>query len=322
MANSRSRKYQLTLNNPLEHGYSHQHIKECMEEIKYIYFCMSDEIGAEEQTPHTHLYFVCENAIHFDRVKKLFPTAHIEKALGSSQENRDYIRKEGKYLNSDKKETNLPDTFEEYGEMPLDKSAKNETISEQVVQMIKDGCSNTEIINEFPSYITKISHLNQYRQELKNDMVKCEYRKLDVHYIHGESRTGKTRYVMDKYGYPNVYRVSDYSHPFDEYDGEKVLLLDEFNDSLPIELLLKILEGYPLKLPARYYNKPACYTTVYIISNILLASQYKDVQYNRPEQWNALIQRLTSISRYQFIDGTKDVAITFEDVDTYKIKEH
>ena len=77
-------------------------------------------MGLENKTPHTHLFFYCENAISFNRVKKLFPSAHIDKALGSCQENRDYIRKEGKYQDSKKKETNLIETFEEFGNVPIE----------------------------------------------------------------------------------------------------------------------------------------------------------------------------------------------------------
>lgn len=320
-SDTKSRKYQLTINNPQDYNITHETINNAMKEIKWDYYCLCDEIGAEEKTPHTHLYFECENAIRFSKVKKLFPTAHIETAKGTAKENRDYILKDGKYLNSDKKETNLPETFEEYGELPLDKASKNEKTSVQVVEMIKDGYSNTEIIDKYPSYMTKIQHLNKYRQELLNDKIKGKFRFVKVHYIYGESRTGKTRYVMDKYGYDDVYRVSDYGNPFDEYNGQPVLLLDEFYEDFKFELLLKLLEGYPLKLPARYENKSACYSEVYIISNIPLQSQYKDIRYNKPKQWNALINRFSSISRYEFINNTKDVAVILEDVDDYKIKE-
>lgn len=124
-SDTKSRKYQLTINNPQEANITHETINTIMKEIKWVYYCLCDEIG-EQKTPHIHIFFVCENAIRFSTLKKLFPTAHIESAIGSCKENRDYIRKEGKYLNSDKKETNMPETFEEYGEMPLDRVKKFE----------------------------------------------------------------------------------------------------------------------------------------------------------------------------------------------------
>lgn len=59
------RKYQLTINNPLEHGFSHEVIKQILGEFKsFIYGCLGDEIGAQ---PHTHVYVVFKNAVmrHF-----------------------------------------------------------------------------------------------------------------------------------------------------------------------------------------------------------------------------------------------------------------
>lgn len=321
----KSRKYQITINNPIEHGFTHEIINEIMKKFKWEYYCLCDETGTEEKTPHTHLFFYSKNAVLFDTVKSYFPPAHIETCKGSCQENRDYIRKEGKYLNGDKKETNIIETFEEYGELPLDKTSKNETVSEHVLQMIENGYTNAEIIREYPSYQTKIHHLDRTRQTLLEDNHKTEFRKLSVHYIYGVSRTGKTRFVMDTYGYENVYRVSDYKNPFDGYKSQSVLLLDEYNNGISFELLLKLLEGYPLNLPARYCDKLACYTEVYIVSNLPLDKQYEDVQYNNPEQWNALINRISTITRYVFTNGDfqnsdSQVIKIFEEPNDYMIR--
>lgn len=298
LQNSRSRKYQLTINNPTEKGYDHGRIRNVLNDSKPLYYCLCDETG-ENGTPHTHIYVYYENAVYFSTMKNRFPEAHIETAQGSSQENRDYIRKEGKYLNSEKKETNHSETFEEYGEMPLDKSAKNETVSEQVLRMVQDGCSNSEIIQRFPSYGTKIQHLDRMRQTFLEEKFKNEWRDVKVTYIYGEAGTGKTRYVMDTYGYENVYKVTGYENPFDNYRGEPVLLLDEFHSSLLFNELLQYLDGYPCRLPARYADKIACFTKVFIISNISLKQQYKNIQYEQPQLWNALIRRIDRVVKFE-----------------------
>ncbi len=273
-----------------------------MKELKWLYYCLCDEV-AETGTPHIHLFFCCTNAVSFDRVKKLFSCAHIEVARGSCQENRDYIRKEGKYFNSDKKETNNIDTFEEYGIMPLDKSVKNETVSKQVLEMIENGCSNAEIIKAFPSYTTKISHLDKTRQTLLEEEHKNAWRDVDVTYIHGETATGKTRYVMDKYGYSNVYKITNYNHPFDGYAGQDVILFDEFRSSLPLSDMLQYLDGYPCLLPARFADKVACFTKVYIISNIDLNKQYPNIQNEDISSWNAFIRRINRVVNFHRNSG-------------------
>lgn len=293
--NAKSRKYQLTINNPNEHGYSHAVIKEKLNNFKLRYGCLGDEIG-KEGTYHTHIYFYAKNAVLFSTVKKHFPEAHIEAAKGSSQDNRDYIRKEGEHSEDEKGCTTLLDTFEEFGEMPLDKSAKNQTISEKVLEMLEDGYSNLEIMRVYPSFITKGKYLEDVRQELLHEEYGNKFRDVKVHYIFGSTRTGKTTFVKNEAGgYDKIYRTSSYKNPFDGYTGQPVLLLEEFNSSLPIEVLLEILEGHPFRLDARYSNKVACYTEVYIVSNLPLEKQYEDVQYNRPEQWNAFLNRITDI---------------------------
>ena len=78
---------------------------------------MADEI-AETGTKHTHLFIYSESPIRFNTLKKLFPIAHIEKAYGSVQDNREYIKKEGRWKDTDKSETSIPGSFEEAGIIP------------------------------------------------------------------------------------------------------------------------------------------------------------------------------------------------------------
>lgn len=111
---------------------------------------------------------------------------------------------------------------------------------------------------------------------------------------------------MEKYSYSGVYRVTDYKHPFDSYLGEDVLLLDEFRGGIKIADILNLLDGYPLNLPCRYTNRVACYTKVYIVSNICISRQYSDVQFDSPATFRALLRRIQKIIKYtgvnQFVE--------------------
>ena len=88
------------------------------------------------------------------------------------------------------------------------------------------------------------------------------------------------------------YRVTNYDHPFDDYKGQDVILFEEFRSSLPIQDMLKYLDGYPLMLPCRYSNKAACFTKVYLVSNIPLSAQYPNVQVSDPETYRAFCRRI------------------------------
>lgn len=187
-----SRKYLLTINNPNDHGYTHERIKAILSEFSSLrYWCMCDEVG-EQNTPHTHVYVVFANSVMFDTMHKRFYGVHIDKANGSNQENRDYVRKEGKWQDDTKHETNKPETFEEFGELPPDRT-KGETQAERIVQMIRDGKTNAEILEECPTAYNKIAYIEQTRQTFLEEQYKNTWRKLEVTYLWGAPGIGKTK---------------------------------------------------------------------------------------------------------------------------------
>jgi len=302
MKDTQSRKWCLTINNPVDHNMGHDMVKEVLQEFKsLVYWCMCDEIGAEG-TYHTHLYFCCKNGVRFSVVKKKFPSAYMRMANGTSQENRDYIRKEGKHEKTDKKATNLADTFEEFGDMPLDRPGQRNDLVD-LYDSIKDGASNYDILEENPTVMMSIDKVDRVRQILKEEEFKRIWRDLEVTYIWGPSQSGKTRMIMEQYGYENVYRVTDYLHPFDGYSGQDVIIFEEFRSSLRVSEMLNYLDGYPLSLPARYLNKVACYTKVYLISNEPLEEQYKEIQKEVPATWRAFRRRIGEVIEKKNSEG-------------------
>lgn len=111
--------FQLTIKNPVEYGYTHEKIKETliMNFTTLKYFCMADEIG-EQGTYHTHIYVVFSSRVRWSKVKKNFDEAHIEIAKGSAQSNVEYIKKTGKWAETNKAETSVEGTFEEWEIFP------------------------------------------------------------------------------------------------------------------------------------------------------------------------------------------------------------
>ena len=101
-----------------------------------------------------------------------------------------------------------------------------------------------------------------------------------------------------------MYRVSDYTHPFDSYKCQDILVLDEFRSDLKIGLMLNLLDGYPLDLPCRYNNKTACFTKVFIISNVGLDTQYSNIQREQKDTWLAFCRRIQAV-KYFNEDGLK-----------------
>ena len=121
-------------------------------------------------------------------------------------------------------------------------------------------------------------------------------------YLYGASGTGKTRGIFEKHDRKSICRITDYGGKngvrFDAYHCQDVLVLEEFHSQIPISAMLNYLDIYPLTLPARYTDRIACYTKVYITSNIPLEEQYRDIQRYQMETWRAFLRRVQNVIEY------------------------
>ena len=298
---SQMRRVLFTINNPDGKGITSEEISRRLNTgIKNVeYFCFSKEIGGEEHTPHYHIYAVFKHPKRFSTLKNLFPEAHIDRPLGTHSENRDYVFKVGKWEGTEKENTRIDDTQVEQGELPSDTRGDGSAFA-LVIEQIKDGMSDLEIIDHNPSLLPRLTDIQRYRRLVEQESQKDIFRQIEATYIWGPPGTGKTRSVMEKYGYSNVFRVTDYAHPFDTYEGQDVLLFDEFMSSdVKITDMNNLMDGYPLKLPARYSDKTALYTKVYIISNLALEEQYSKIQEDYPKVWEAFLRRIQMVITYQ-----------------------
>ena len=304
-ANPQSRKWMLTINNPKDCGLDHDGMTALLTLFCPDYFCLADEI-ATTGTFHTHIFIYAKSPIRFTTLKNRFPTAHIEKAFGSARDNRDYIRKEGKWLDDAKAETSVEGSFYEFGTVPSEVEERDPKMY-RLLQNVKDGLSTTEIIDEAPSFAFKSRDIDMLREAYLAEKYRVQNRLLIVTYLFGASGTGKTSGIFKKHPASEICRITDYNGKngirFDAYHGQDVLVFEEFNSQIPIEAMLNYLDVYPLMLPARYNDRTACYTKVYITSNRPLNEQYIDVRRYRAETWNAFLRRIHHVYEYHS-DGT------------------
>jgi len=163
--------------------------------------------------------------------------------------------------------------------------------------LIRKEITWEQFIQRKPKRIHMISNIKTTHDLLsRQPRFTNTFRELDVTYIFGQTDKGKTRHVMEKYGYENVFRVTKYDRTaFDEYKGQDVVVFEEFRSSFKIEEMLNYLDGYPLQLPSRYNDKEAAYTKVYIVTNWKLSEQYRNVQSEHPTTWAAFNRRIHKI---------------------------
>lgn len=297
-ADTQCRKWQITINNPLEKGWTHDRIKDVLSQIKSVkYWCLADEAG---QTHHTHCFIACSSSVRFSTLKNRIPECHAEAAKGSAWQNREYISKTGRWEHDVKHGTKIPGTFEEWGDIPEEhqQGQGRRTDIADIYAMVKENATDLDILEAHPNAMLYLDKIERVRQTLKSERYSTEFRQLDVTYIWGPTGTGKTRGVMEEHGYDKVCRVTDYDHPFERYNGEDNIVFDEFRSQLRISDMLNYLDGYPLMLPCRYANRQACYTKVYLISNIPLEQQYRGVQMDEPLTWKAFLRRIHHVVEY------------------------
>ena len=192
IADTQALMYQLTINDPLEKGYTHEHILEIFHRNfkTLVYLCMADEKGT---LFHTHIFVVFSSRVRFSMIKRYFKEAHIEKCRGTISDNIAYVSKSGKWENDSKQETKIEGSFEEYGTRPPDSRGKRYDMSE-LYQMVLDNMTNAEILAVNQDYILQIDKIDKVRTTILTERFKDSVRlDMEVCYISGHTGTGKTR---------------------------------------------------------------------------------------------------------------------------------
>lgn len=302
--NTRHRAFLLTINDPkTKEGCSHEELKEKIMLFNPLYYAMADEIGLESKLYHTHVYFIANSGMRFSTVKTRFPFAHIDPAYGSPQQNVDYIKKEGAWANTEKKETSVEDTFEEWGEMPRTAKEARDFLATVVLEELKAGTPPLQIIEENPDLWKYKRHIDElaYAFAVKNHGEVL--RDVTVTYIWGKTNVGKTSFVFNQFGYSHVFHMYNYRQKnalWDGYDSLKhdTVLMDEFLGSRSMELtdLNIVLAPFPvINATARYQNKVLTAKRIFIVSNLPWSDMFAFERTFEPAVFNAFARRVHNI---------------------------
>lgn len=307
--NSQARRYILTINNETR---TDEELYEYISNLEHIkYFIFQRERGEKTGTEHIQAFVVFTICKRFSTMQNYFPRAHFEKCNGSNTQNRDYCSKS---------DTRVSGPYE-YGQFAEERAR---TDYKEFLELAQEGTSDTELGKLFPTLFLKhIGNIEKIRESYRHDKLCNEFRKVDVIYIYGPPRTGKTYSVINKYGMKNVHLVRIYrSGMFDTYFGQDVMCFDEFNSQIKITEMNAYLDVYALSLPARFYDRQASYTKFYIIANIPLSEQYKEIQQTQPVIYKAFCERINTIIRFdsqgrQHIEKTnnKEIQMTLEEIE-------
>jgi len=254
--------------------------------------------GQLEQCPttgklHYHVLVEHANAIRFSTLAKKFPGGHYEIARGTDAALAYVTKTETAYPAEN------PARFRK-GKFTFEQKTAAERSRKfaDLYAAVKAGNNVDTLVLQYPEAAWHVNKLRTIEQAVLTDKWAKTTREVTVTYIHGVTGSGKTHSVYAKHGFADTYIVDDYKHPFDNYNGQPVVVFDEFHSDIEFGYLLKLLDKWPVTLNARYNNKWAAYTHVYIISNEPLDAQYPDIRSTKPKTWAALKRRITHIQHF------------------------
>lgn len=272
-----ARSWFCVLNNPQEHGYigtpeeiteriADEWVKDNPQRSCAIAYCIS-------ANGNHHLHKVLEDVknMRFSAVKKVFPSIHMEPTKGTKEQAEDYINKRGRF--AEKGEQVL--YIARRGEI---KGAQGQRRDLEVIEdLIQQGNTPFEILSmslsyrRYEKYIRDAYYDKRYRETPRK-------REVNVVWHVGSSGSGKSYtqiLLSEKYGESEVYVVTDYDHPFDKYNGERILLLDEFRGQVKFCVFMTWLDKYRVQLGCRYSNCYALWAEVHICTVMPPESVYK-----------------------------------------------
>lgn len=93
------------------------------------------------------------------------------------------------------------------------------------------------------------------------------FREIETTVHWGPTDTGKTRSALEQY--PDAYKIEgDELTWFDGYEGQKELIIDEYDSQIKLTRLLNLLDGYRLRLPIKGGFTYAEWNRIIITSNV------------------------------------------------------
>lgn len=270
------------------------------------------EKGSENGYLHWQGYIYHDAAVHGSAVWKRIPGAHLDKTRNVDAA-REYARKT-------KTAVVGVEPVEWGDDSKLAQRAKN-FARRRGVDLLHEAIwekelSEREIIERYPEALKALSGI---RTEIRiRDAEEAQkLRDVEVIWLWGESRAGKSSFAYEAWPRNEVYWVGSYRNPWDDYASQPVIVLDDFSGRIDWEDFLHLADRYPMRLPARYSDTWALHKTLVVISNDPPWLFYRGQSL---ETRLSLVRRITSC--LQFSRSTGPQAWGQKDLETMLVKSH
>lgn len=244
---------------------------------------------------HVHMVLASKSQCTLKTVQKVFPGVHADSMKGTKEDAQAYLRKEGKFEDKGEK------VLAEFNIDGIESNQGRRNDLEQYGQMLENGYTPKQIFIECGIESEKYRSMIENHFYLLKEKQTPVKRDVSVYWHTGLSGSGKSyTYVKlcEEHGEDNVYFISDYKNPWDDYNGEPIVVMDDFKSNVPLTELLTWLDCYKTTLRARYANKKALYKEVHITSVYppeAAFRKYIENGTNRVETYEQLARRITLV---------------------------
>lgn len=243
--------------------YSLDDVKTALEKYRWV---GQREKGGKTGFEHYQIAIINDTPVRFETLKHKLPTAHIEPRNGTRQQLYDYCTKEdtrqegpwfgGSWVDAEKLLSYAPGNR---GDLEMLRDAIAFGDSEQTLQAMAEDDVFGPIIARNLKYAELLLGFRAKKQGAQRDDVR-------VFWYYGLPGTGKTTRLLGEFG-DLVYRVTDYDTPWDGYEGQPIVMLEDFAGAIRWSVLLSLMEPWPMQLHARYANTWSNIRELYVVSN-------------------------------------------------------
>lgn len=203
-----------------------------VEKVEYMIY--QQEMCPETSKLHWQGYCVLKTRSRMETVKKLLgsPSIHLEVRKGTLQQAIDYCRK----LSTRVKE-------------PVEVGVRPKEEKVNIVEELKKK-RPLEILEENPQLWRGLKQM----RELRSCLTPPRSFMTDGIFLNGLTGTGKSKIcsvIGGFLGSDEVYWAEPELKWFDNYDGQKLVIVDEFRGNVNPSTILRLIDRYPLRCPIK-----------------------------------------------------------------------
>lgn len=220
-------------------------------DTRYIIFGF--ETGAKNGTEHIQGYIELKKPMRLSAMRTTYSQrAHWEARKGSREQARDYCKKEG--------------VWEEYGCWEAGgQGARNDL--KTVMDKMKAGASLEDVAYEEPAIVARNLRFFEKVEQWEEAKQTTAWRTVDVEVLYGDAGVGKTRKAVESSeSYPFFVNCGE-QFPFQGYNGQKTIVLDDFYGQIKYHEILRILDGHQYRVNVKGGHRYARWEKVWITSN-------------------------------------------------------